>query len=261
MDSFFSRRQNQVLASLALLMTIIALGMYAQYTWKQAQYLYSGPTTISVSGEGEVAAVPDIGQFSFSVIAKAENAAAARDAAAGIMDAVLAKLGEQGIDKKDVRTDSYNLTPQYRYEAPECRIGMYCPGGEQIEDGFEVAQTVSVKVRDLDTIGDVLSGVTESGATNVSGLNFTIDDSSDLKEEARSLAIKDAEAKAEILARELGVRLERMVGYYEDESGSSPYYARGDMMMANEGMDTKSVSVPTGENVTKSRVTITYQVK
>lgn len=261
-NTFFSLPRNQVLGTAALVMAVVALAAYSYYTWKQSEYLYSGPTTISVTGEGEVSAIPDIGTFSFSVEAEGADATVAQNESATKMNAILAYLKEKGVEDKDVKTENYNLYPKYKYEPRPCPVGSYCPG-EQVQDGFTVSQTVTVKVRQVDTSGELISGVGEKGATNISGLSFTIDDTTALKDEARTAAIEDAKAKAEVLADQLGVKLEKMVGYYEENGGYPvPYYGMGGDMMAKTAME-ESVApdMPTGESTTKSRVTLTYQVR
>ena len=262
MDSFLNQKSNRVLASLALFMLVLALGMYAQYTWKQTQSIYSA-TTISVSGEGEVTAVPDIGEFSFSVTAESEEAATAQKESADKVNAILAYLTENGVEEKDIKTENYSLYPKYRYEQRPCAFGVsYCPG-EQVQDGFTVNQSVRVKVRDLDKAGDLIAGAGEQGATNLSGLSFTIDDEAVLKDEARAVAILDAKEKAEVLSRQLGVRLVKMVSYYENEGYSpSPYYGMGgDMMLKSAMAESADVDLPVGENTVRSQVTITYEIR
>ena len=261
--TFFSSPYNRVLATVALATLVIALGSYAYYTAQQSKYIYSGPTTISVTGKGEVVAVPDIGQFSFSVIESGVDAETAQASAATKSNDIIAALKAAGVEEKDIKTEYYNLNQKYKYETKPCPFGTYCPG-EQVPDGFEVNQTIGVKVRTLDTAGALLAAVGEKGATNISSLEFTIDDTDVLKEEARALAIVDAKEKAKVLAKDLDVRLVKMVGYYENEGGVMPYnsgmYAREmDMMQSDKAMVTPEL--PTGENTTMSQVTITYQVR
>ncbi len=241
-------------------MVIIALAMYANYTWKQSEDFY-GPTTISVIGKGEVVAVPDIGQFSFSVEAEGAEANVAQTESATKVNAILAYLEEAGVSESDVRTQNYSLYPKYRYEQRICPQGSYCPG-EQVPDGFSVSQTVEVKVRDLDQAGDLIAGVGNLEATNISGLNFTIDDVSALNAEARATAIADAEAQAKVLAKQLGVRIEKMTGYYENE-GVYPerYYGMGGDMAMDQSVKMISPEMPVGENTVASQVTLTYQVR
>jgi len=255
--TFFSLGYNRLLGTVALVTLVLALGAYAYYTMQQSKYIYTGPTTISVSGEGEVLAVPDIGRFSFSVTEKGADAAAAQAAAAAKTNAIIAAFKAAGVEEKDIKTEYYNLYPKYKFTPTVCPFGSYCPG-EQVADGFEVSQTIGIKVRDLDAAGSLLATAGEKGATNISSLEFTIDDTDVLKDEARSLAIADAQEKAKVLARELNVKLVKMVGYYEDEGGMRPYYGMGgDMMAKTEAIP----ALPVGENTTMSRVTITYQVR
>ncbi len=263
MQTFFSIKANQVLASIVLLMAIVALGAYANLTLKQAEYTWGGPTTITVNGEGEVLAVPDVGQFSFGVEAEGQDAVTAQNESATKMNAIIAHLTESGVAEVDISTQSYNLFPRYRYEERVCVAGSFCQPGEQVMDGFTVSQMVSVKVRALDTAGTLISGVGERGATNISGLTFTVDNTDTLEAEARALAITNAQAKAVELARSLGVELDEMSGFYEVEEGGIPYYGMGgEKMMAQANDMAESVpELPAGQQKTVKRVTITYQVK
>jgi uncharacterized protein len=260
--SFFAKEYVQVLLTLALVGIIVALSAYAYYTLKQSEGVYTGATVITVQGEGEVMAKPDIGEFSFSVMAEGKTAAEAQDKSAQALNAALAFLKEGGVEDKDVKTSNYYLNPKYRYDTGVCTT-MYCPPSNPVIDGYEVSQTVTVKVRDLNKSGDLISGVGDKGATNISGLSFTIDDMTDLKSQAREAAIADAKANADKLAKDLGVRIVRMTGYWENEGGMYPMYDRsymgGDMAMAEEAK--MSPQMPVGENEIKSTVSITYEVR
>jgi uncharacterized protein len=262
MDTFFQNKYNRQIVGLALLMVVIALGMYARLAWKQAEYLYQGPTTISVSGEGEVNAVPDIGQFSYSVTMMGADAVEARSKAAEITVAIANYLKSVGVEERDIKTEFYNLNPKYRWENRPCPMGSFCPG-ESVQDGFEVTETVQVKIRNLAQAGELISGVSGLGATSVSGLSFTIDDEKSLKDEARALAITEAQAKAQVLAQQLGVRLVKFSGYYEDEGMYPAYGYGGDMAMERMALPTAAVTPEPqlGDRTVRSRVTVTYQVK
>jgi hypothetical protein len=258
---FFSVGSNRVLGSLALLMLIFALGAYSLYTFKQSEYLYFGPTTISVTGEAEVMAVPDIGQFSFTVMVKETNAATARNEAAKKVNDIMDYLATAGVEEKDIKNQNFNLYQDYRYETRNCTFGSYCPPGEQIPDGFVVTQTIAVKVRDINTAGDLIAGVSERGATDLSNLEFTIDDDGILRAQARSEAIADAYAQALVLASNLEMRLGRMTSFNENGGVSEPYYARSAMMYNEMAMDSvESTPLPVGENSTRSSVTITFLI-
>jgi uncharacterized protein len=260
-SSFFSSKFNRAAGSVALVGVIVALSAYAYFTLRQANYLYTGPTTISVTGEGEAVAVPDVATFSFSITEKNADGKAAGSNVATKVNDLIAALKVAGVEEKDIKTDYYNMYPTYRYEDTRCDMG-WCPQN-QIEDGFEVSQSMTVKVRDINKSGELVALVGEKGATNISGLVFEVDDEDALKDEARAAAIADAKEKAEMLAKELGVSLDKMVGYYEDEGYVTPYYGGmgGDMMMKAESAESVAPNLPSGENTTTSRVTISYQVK
>jgi len=244
-------------------MAIIAMASYATLNFYKVDFLNPTPATISVSGEGEVMAVPDVGQFSFAVKAEAEDAATAQEESGLKINEIISYLKEQGIEDKDIKTQNYNLYPTYRYEDKICPVGTYCPR-ERVEDGFEVSQTVQVKVRNTDDSGKIIAGVGERGATNISGLNFVIDDTDVLRTEAREKAIADAKEKAERLAEQLGVRITRLASYYED--GGS-YYEPYKMETRAVSLDMAEeagfggATMPVGEESTTVRVNVTFEVK
>lgn len=258
-QAFLSLWYVRALIILALVGVVASLASYTKLTLREAKYGQYGMTSISVRGEGEVFAKPDIGSFTFSVNAEGADAATAQNDSAKKINDIISSLQGAGVEEKDIKTQGYSLNPKYRYEPAGCPVGMYCPNN-QVIDGYEVSQTVSVKVRDLDKAGSLITGVGELGATNISSLSFTIDDESSLKAEARELAIADAQAKADKLAKELGVKFVRITSYYEEDSYNPYGYASGDAMMSAREANV-APSLPTGENKTKSVVNITFEVR
>ena len=162
------------LGFLALFLLIITLS-----TLKEYRFIGSGvaaTNTITVSGEGEVFAVPDMATFSITIQEEAKEVKDAQGVATKKSNDIIAYLKGEGIEEKDIKTADYSVYPQYDYvQDSVCRDG-YCPGGKQVLRGFQVSQTLNVKVRDTKKAGDLLSGVGSRGASSVSGLSFTIDD-------------------------------------------------------------------------------------
>lgn len=249
-------------AAVFLLAILILVSIFSEF--KEYRFIGGGvpvANTISVSGEGEVFAVPDVAKFTFAVVDEKETAQEAQDISAGKVNAILAYLDEQGVEEKDIRTTSYNVFPQYDYIRGICNE-FSCPPGRQEFRGFEVRQTVEVTVRDTDDAGTILAGIGELGADNISGLNFTIEDEEELKSEAREEAIENAREKAEELADQLDVDLVRVVSFSESGGG---YYARdfgygGDFAIA-ETAAVKAPELPVGENKISSFVQITYEIR
>ncbi len=260
--NFFAEKYNRVLLTLVLVGGVVALSAYAYFTMKQALDWNMGMTTINVVGEGEVVATPDIAQFSFSVRTEGKTAEEAQAMAASTTNAIMAYLKASGVEEKDIKTEGYNMYPHYQYDSKPCAYGMYCPPSEPVQDGFEVSQMVTVKVRATDKAGELIAGVGNLGATDMSGLSFTIDDTNTLEDEARAMAIEDAKADAALLAEQLGVKLGEMVSYYEETN--QPYYGYGmggDMAMSAKAEAAPVPELAPGESTVTSRVNITYEIK
>lgn len=263
---------NGVLAVVVLL--AIFLGIKSIHALKETSSIGRGiyPTnTINVTGMGEVFAVPDTASFSFTVMEEGKTVADAQEKATKKMNAILDAVKEMGIEDKDVKTIGYYSNPKYEYSNSVCPASrdvsgaFYCPPGKQVLTGYEVSQTILIKVRKTDEAGDVLTKVGTLGASNISGLSFVTDDMDAVQAEARDLAIEDAKEKAEILAKSLGVKLVKIVSFNESGGYPQPYmYGMGAMEAKAVNMDS-SVSVapqlPVGENQVVSNISITYEVR
>jgi uncharacterized protein YggE len=235
---------------------------------KENRFIGSGigaVNIVSVSGEGEVFAVPDTAEFTFSITEEGATAGAVQETATTKANEVIDALKAQGVEEKDIKTVAYELHPKYEWIQERCTTAFGCPG-KQVQNGFELTQSVLVKARDLNKAGELLSLVTEKNVSNVSGLTFTIADEDGLRAEARKAAIDDAKEKAEKLATDLGVSLVRIVSFNENEGNyPMPYMAR-DMAMSDVygiggGEEAKVASVPAGENRISSNVSVTYEIR
>ena len=251
------------LAALALFLLVLTASELKSY-----RYIGSGVTatnTISVSGEGEVSATPDTANFSVTVLEEAKDVKTAQDAATKKSNAIYAYLKSAGVEEKDVQTSEYNISPQYQYGTQVCPQYGYCPPGKQVLSGYQVSQTLTVKVRDTSKAGELLSGVGSRGASQVGGLSFELEkaDQEAKQAEARGKAIDNARAKAEALAKQLGVSLVRIVGF--SENGNYPiYYAKAEMSMAADGrggVAPPSPEIPVGQNKITSNVSVTYEIR
>ncbi len=141
-------------------------------------------------------------------------------------------------------------------------MGMPCVPTESKIIGYEVSEYISVKVRDLAKSGDIVKGLGDIGISEINGPNFSIENEDKLKEEARKMAIDEAKEKAKALARDLGVRLVRIVNFSENGNYPMPMYAEG--MMAKDSVVSSSLrspELPTGENKIISNVIITYEIR
>jgi uncharacterized protein YggE len=189
---------------------------------------------IWVNGVGMVVTEPDIANLNLGVEASASTVSVARGQAAVSMTAIVAFLTANGVAERDIRTQSFNISPQYTYQEKLSSNGLRT--NERVLTGYQVTNTVSVRVRELDQTGPLLDGVVEAGGdlVRVNGISFSIDDPSPLKIQARELAVQEALEKAKELADLAGVTLGQLV--FISESSSTPSYntveSRGDLAMA-----------------------------
>jgi uncharacterized protein len=208
----------------------------------------------SVSGSGTVYAKADIANINVGVkTGPKKTAAEATQESTNKMNSIISELKKLGIDEKDIKTSDYNLSPVYNWT--EVR------GQELI--GYEISQTLVLKIRDLNKIGDVIAKTTEQGANQIGDISFTIDDEFALKNQAREMAIQKAKEKAALIAAQSGMKLGSIKNVSEG-SDAVPYptYSNAKLDAAAGGKETLTApAIQTGQNEIKIEVTLTYDVK
>jgi len=266
----WGRDRKMLVRAIALVAVVgaVLLGVMALSAIKEYRYIgIAAPmqTTISVSGEGETYAAPDIAEVSFSVVAEAKSVAEAQQKVRAAMESTTRFLAESGVAQKDVKTQSYNFYPKYEWQqtrATACVKYPCPPEGRQILVGYEASQAIAIKVRKIDDAGKILSGLGERGATNLSGVSFTVEHDDQVWAAARELAITDAKTKANVLAKQLGVDLVRIVGFNEGGNYPVEKFARSQVAMGlGGGAPAEDAIVLTGENRYVSNVTLVYEIK
>ncbi len=202
--------------------------------------------TIAVAGSGKVVVVPDLATVSLGVVIERNTAKAAREAAAQAMTKVVAAIKKLGIDEKDIATANVSLSPVYDYptnHAPRIR-------------GYQLQNTVTVTVRNLDKLSDVLDDGVLAGATSVDGISFDVADRAAAEAKAREAAVKDAKAKADTLANGLGVRISGVANV--SEQVSTPIWYERSLAAAAPVAGDKAAETPVLPGTTD--VVITVQV-
>ena len=246
-----------------VLIIALVIGGYSAFSLSRSYAKAVSPTasrSFSVSGEGKAFAVPDIAEFSFSVITQGGNDLdkLQTDNNKKVAQAI-EFVKTSGVKEADIKTSNYNVNPRYEYF--NCASGYTCPPAKIV--GYEINQTVTVKARDFDKVGTILSGVVTKGANSVSGLNFTIDNPEQVKNEARTKAIEQAKRQAKEVAKAGGFRLGKLISI--DEFGNYPVmmesmsYGRGGAVDAA----VKAVPAPieAGSNEVVVNVTLRYAIK
>ncbi len=215
---------------------------------------------ISFSGEGEISASPDIAVVNITIREEDKTMQGAQDKVVEKETKVLDFLNTKEIAKKDIKAESYNSYPKYDYGAP-C-WGAYCRQEPPKIIGYETSEYLSIKIRDLEKIGEIVQGIGDVGISEINGPNFSIEKEEELKAKARKMAINEAKAKAETLARDLGVHLVRIVSFSEDGYYPRPMYEKA--YLAGDSFEetvTSAPEIPVGENKITSNVTITYEIR
>lgn len=201
-------------------------------------------TLLDVVAEGEATRVPDIATIRAGVVTQASTAAAALAANAEQMKSVLAALKAAGVAERDVQTATISLNPQYRYAENQ----------PPVITGYQASNNVSVKFRDIAKSGNILDALVKQGANQIDGPNLSIDQLEAAQDEARTDAVKRARARADLYARALGMRVERLVSLSEALDGPGP--GPVPMMMARAEAKDSTQVVP-GEQ----QVNVTLRVR
>lgn len=207
--------------------------------------------TITVTGEGERRVAADQAVLSVGIIVPAETLLEAKSSHDNRARSVLALLESQGIEPPDVQTGRLNIQPLYRRGNQ----------GRQVQDGYQVAQWLTVKVRELEQWEELLTALLEGGITNLSNAAFQSSRVNELRADARRLALLDARSKATAMAGVLGEVLGQVVRI--DERGGSggevPAYLRAGM--AAEAMTQAGPIAAPGEIVVRASVQVTFRLR
>jgi uncharacterized protein YggE len=171
---------------------------------------------ITTDGHGTVDAQPDEALVRLAVVTQAEDAKSASEENAKKMDAVLAALDKLGIAKEDIVTSGYSVRPRYDYSGEDQRIV-----------GFQVQNSLEVKVRDIEMAGDVLDVALGSGANEIGGVTFTLseDQQTAFRNKAIELAVSKAKTDAISVADASSVRILGPLEISTTGSQLSPYRA------------------------------------
>lgn len=202
---------------------------------------------VTVSGEGQLLARPDIARISSGVVSEAESAKEALSANSAVMDGLLAGLKAAGIASEDIKTTSFDVAPRYQHNRD---------GSVPRMEGYRVSNDVTVIVRDLARLGPLLDQLVKLGANRIGGLSFDIDKIEALQNEARKKAVANARQRAELYATAAGARIGKVLVISEDVPQIVP---RGPMMARAAAAE--SVPIAEGSQEITARITVTYALE
>ncbi len=203
---------KSALAMMALASASLPVAALAQTSVTIAETAPVVTLTVTQSVEG----APDIANVGTGVQTRAQTAQAAMQDNATKTTALIAALTKAGIAKADIQTSGINLNAQYDYSN---RDGQ--PSGPRFI-GYEASNQLSVKLRDIKKVGNLLDTMVAAGATNINGPSFSIENPAPMLVQARGQAMKDAKAQADFYAQAAGYRSARLVSISEGNSGGNP---------------------------------------
>lgn len=204
--------------------------------------------SFSVTGEGVVAVKPDIAVINVGISADAPTVAEAQGKINSTINIVSNNIKKLGVAGSDIQTSSYNIHPNYDYS-----------GGTQKVTGYQANTNLTVKVKDLEKVNNVIDTAAGGGANQIGNISFEVNDKTQAENEARAKAVAAAKQKAEQAARMAGFRLGKLINYSENfEGGPQP------IPIATKAMDSRGGGTPTsiepGSSEIKVNVTLSYEV-
>ncbi|MGY6632496.1 MAG: SIMPL domain-containing protein [Alkalilacustris sp.] len=200
---------------------------------------------ITVSAEGRATVAPDMATLRLGVRERAETAQAALQATSDATAALLEVLSGAGVAGDDIQTSELSLQPVWRGDRD---------GQEITPQQFEAANTVTVQLRDLDAVGEVVSAAVAAGANRFEGLSFGVTDMDDALDRARRAAVAEALRRGVLLAEAAGIAPPPVQRIIEDGA-----QAPRPMALRSAEMDMgASPPIAPGELTVSARVTVVF---
>ena len=205
--------------------------------------------TITVIGDGKVKIKPDIARANIGVEVLRPSVEEASAANKKLIESVIKTLVDAGIAKEDIQTSGFSVYAE--------RFGQDGPLPDD-KVNYRVSNNVQVTIRDLDKVGEVLDAAMKSGANNIYGIEFSLEDNTSAKSEARKDAVADAKAKAEELAELTGVKVGKVLSISEVIGGAPPYYSN--LQTTNAFGGGGGQPIQPGELEIGTQLQITYEI-
>lgn len=199
--------------------------------------------SVSATGTGTIEAAPDIATVSIGVTTQGDTAAASLTANSKAVAAVMARLEADGVSESDMQTSNLYLSPNWTgYDT-----------GVPVIANYAASNMLTVTVRDLTRLGDVLDSAVSDGANTLNGITFGLADPEPVLDEARKEAVAKARAKAELLATAAGMKLGKILSITENSAANTPYAMYDEASAA-------SVPVAAGALGLSASVTVLYEI-
>lgn len=236
---------------------MIILGVVVTVSIVREKIVSEASNQVSVTGQGKVTYKPDTAKVILGVqIDRKPTSEQAVNELNERISKIISTLEQNGISKEDIETQNYSVQPQYDYK-----------DGSQTLAGYDANQRFVVKVRDIQSdvqkTGQIISLASQAGSNQMLGVSFEVSSVSDLKQQAKIMAIEDAKQKSQALASAAGIKLGKVVGWYENDLSNPgnpvPYGVGGAAM--EKSVSSLPAQIPSGTEDVTIEVSLTYEVK
>jgi uncharacterized protein YggE len=232
------------LIAAALAVAAAPISATAQITPMQA----ASGTRLDIVANGEVTRVPDLARIGAGVVTQAPTATAAIARNSQQMQSVRAALRRAGIADRDIQTSQISLNPEYRYAENQ----------PPVLTGYRASNEVSIRFRDIANSGKILDALVSEGANQINGPVLGLDKPEQALDEARTAALRTAQARAELYARTLGRRVKRILSISEAGSNYQPLPQAREMRAASDAASTK---IDPGEQVVAVSLSVSFELE
>ncbi len=199
---------------------------------KQCHRVGADSTLLTISAKADKKVAPDIAAISAGIVTISPNAKKALAENSKKMQKVINALIKAGVENKDIQTSSMNISPNYVH-----RKNL----GPKVKS-YSVNNTVSVRLRDLEKVGDTIDALVSQGVNDLSGPHFSVENPDELIDQARTAALKKAQKRAKLYADAAGLKVKKIINLSERVMRDSPIHKR---MMMRGAMEMSASSAPT----------------
>ncbi|MFA6422683.1 MAG: SIMPL domain-containing protein [Candidatus Buchananbacteria bacterium] len=244
-----------IMAVVLVILAVYLVGL-TRNSLRSYDYIGKSPdykNIVTVEGTGKVTAKPDVASVNIGIISEGVTVDQVQKQNTDKMNAIVSAIKNQfKIDEKDIQTNNYTINPKYDWSDKVSKIV-----------GYNISQSVNVKIRDFNKVGEILAKASELGANSVNGPTFVIDDPEVYKVQAREKAIAQAKEKSKVLADQVGINLGRIVNFNEFTAGGSPVPMYDSAMGMGGGLSTKASApdIQAGSDEVVINVSISYEIK
>ncbi len=240
---------------LAIFTTIFALAVSLPTLAQNTPLITSErPGIIALSGEGKISTAPDIAYITSGVISIEKNAREALAQNSDAMSQLIDILKNAGVKEKDIQTSNFSISPQYNYNNPSNNQSPKITN-------YRVSNLVSVVVRDLDNLGNIIDQIVSVGANSVNSVSFGVEDTASLLNEARINAMKNAIEKATLYADGANVKLGRIILISENGGFMPPPPVEMAMMRQSVSADSATTPMQSGELIFRANVNVQWEIE